>query len=169
MMTLRKPQSGSVAAIRDDLADVLVEAYRPITHARNLSTAFLAGNQDHRYAIGWDMAPFIDHATTTLINLVTVHELTGKWATFWAKQPTSAQTLTGATIDDLHENLRTAHRQLIQAASRAHVLAKSDATYSIYGSIGWDLETAVDDVVIAVRGSARAAGLADRRYWTGVL
>ncbi|SIC19870.1 hypothetical protein [Mycobacteroides abscessus] len=170
MMTLDKPQSSVVTAIRADLTDILVAAYRAIDHARNVSASFLTGNSDGAYAIGWDAAPIIDRAATTLANLVTVHELGGTWTTFWAQQPTPIRDLAGATLTTLHNDLRTSHRHLIGAAARAEALTHGDGTYTVYGwSIGWDLETAIDDVLIDIRTAARAAGLADHPYWVGVL
>lgn len=165
MMTLDRPQSSPNTVNRDNLATTLGQAYRAIDQARNVSTALLSVNHASAYGIGWDVAPIIDRAATTLLNLATAHDLPIAGPRDHRREALSVSSATDARMA-LHPHLRAAFAELEHAAALAETLTTADHTY---GAIGWDLETAIDDVVIDVRHAAHAAGLSRQRFWVGVL
>lgn len=167
MITLRKTHCS-------ELSQNLVHACCALARAQFL-LASLAGYSDDAYALAWDVAPHLADAEATVRNLVTVHDLT-HWQPFWSRPAdtvvgkpcgtfAAVHNHPGGMLIALHNDLAAAYGPLILAEAQAADLSQTDPTYSVYGSIGWDLPTAVDDVLIKVRAAAAAAGLATHPYW----
>lgn len=174
MMTARAPKPLAIDAARAELSQNLVRTYRALVRAQFV-TASIAENSDEAYALAWDVAPHLAAAVTTIRNLVAVHDL-GRWQPFWSHPAaqvvgcpsgifTAPHSQPGATPTALHNELVAAYGPLVVAETQAEALTRADHTYSAYGSIGWDLHTAVDDVLINVRSAARAAALDAHPYW----
>ncbi|MDM2164707.1 hypothetical protein PP352_21390 [Mycobacteroides abscessus] len=174
MITLRTPKRAALDAARADLSQNLVHASCALVYTQFV-TASIAQNSRAAYALAWDVAPHLSAATTTIRNLVAVHDL-GCWHPFWSHPAenvvgrpggifTALHKRPGATLTVLHNALVAAYGPLAAAEAQADALTRADHTYSAYGSIGWDLHTAIDDVLINVRAAARAAALDTHPYW----
>lgn len=150
----------SIGALRTDLTQSLTHARNALTDATQaIRTMFSPGARDDDYGLAWDVNPIVAQAITTMTNLATAHNLP-----IAEDREPSVQSGDGPMA--LHPHLRDAYGELVHAAAVAETLTTADHTY---GAIGWDLETAIDDVLILVRDAARAAGLAGQRFWVGVL
>ncbi|OKH64785.1 hypothetical protein EB74_08625 [Mycobacterium sp. SWH-M5] len=121
---------------------------------------------------GWDLQIAIDEATTAVENAVCVHDL-AKYHPFWTnpRDTTEADHARAAlshneriTEARLVNDLTFAFGSLTRAAGHAETLVAADHHYGnrpgYVGGLGWDLETAVDDSVIAIRDAMRSGDLA---------
>lgn len=162
MITVRKHNRQSVEQRRAELSESLVTAHQSLLRA-NAAVAWMFGCSDATYGIAWDVAPILQTATEMLHNLVVVHDLR-RYHPFWSHPLTERVALTHGGFPglSLSEDLEAAETALTVAGAQAEDLARADRTYSVYGAIGWDLETAVDDVTLAVR----AAKDAERKVWS---
>lgn len=150
----------SAGALRTDLAQTLTRARNDLAAAARVVTAWFSPEaRDDDFGLAWDVNPIVAQAITTLANLGTAHNLP------IAEDREPIGQIGGGPLA-LHPHLRDAYAELVHAAAVAETLTTADHTY---GAIGWDLETAIDDVLILVRDAARAAGLAGQRFWVGVL
>ena len=162
-MSVPNPQPAAAPA--GQLVEHLVTTYRALEHAAGVAGALMADDLSG-YVIGWDVAIAIARAKTDLRNLVTAHNLSRLHAFWTALTPTTTAHIAGDRLAALHRHLAAAYGPLCCAASAAERLVQTDHSY---GAIGWDLEIAVDDVMIDVRDAARAAGLHDHPYWAARL
>lgn len=152
--------SGSTDALRSDLTHTLTQAYKALADtARVVDAWFSPDAHDEDYALAWDINPIVVQSITTASNLATAHALP-------IADDNERSGRVGSGPMALHPHLREAYGELMHAAAVAETLTTADHTY---GPIGWDLETAIDDVLILVRDAARAAGLSGQRFWAGVL
>ncbi|SLC86582.1 hypothetical protein [Mycobacteroides abscessus] len=151
---------GPTSALRTDLAQTLAQARSALAESASVMRPWYSpGANDDDYCLAWDVNPLVIQAITTVSNLATVHDLPITEGIEHSGQ-------VGSGPMALHPHLRDAYAELMHAAAVAETLTTADHTY---GAIGWDLETAIDDVLILVRDAARAAGLSGQRFWTGVL
>lgn len=152
--------AGSTDALSTELTQTLTQVRKALADAAHIIRAwFTPDAQDEDYSLAWDVSPIVAQAISTMANLATAHNL----PIAEDREPTGQ---TGSGPMALHPHLRDAYGELVHAAAVAETLTTADHTY---GAIGWDLETAIDDVLILVRDAARAAGLAGQRFWAGVL
>ncbi|MFA4085306.1 hypothetical protein ONA92_26790 [Mycobacteroides salmoniphilum] len=150
----------SAGALRTDLAQTLTQARNALAAAARVVTAWFSPEaRDDDYGLAWDVNPIVAQTITTLTNLATAHNL----PIAEDREPIG---YSGDGPMALHPHLRAAYGELVHATAVAETLTTADHTY---GAIGWDLETAIDDVLILVRDAARAGGLAGQRFWIGVL
>lgn len=126
----------------------------------------------YRGATGWDLQTAILDASTAIENAVCVHDL-ARYSAFWNHPRTITEAdLARATLSDdrrttserLVKDLTNAFTALSKAAEHAETLIATDQYYGCsagyIGGLGWDLETAVDDAVIAIRDAMRVGTLA---------
>ncbi|MFT8176821.1 hypothetical protein ACLXNF_04460 [Mycobacteroides chelonae] len=147
-------------ALRIELTQTLTQVRKALADTAHIIRAwFTPDAQDEDYSLAWDVSPIVAQAISTMANLATAHNL----PIADDSEPASA---TGGGALALHPHLRDAYGELVHAAAVAETLTTADHTY---GAIGWDLETAIDDVLILVRDAARAGGLTAQRFWIGVL
>lgn len=163
------PRSAAASSVADDLVTV----YRALACAAVEAQHLVAlGTADYLGGAGWDLELGIDAATTAVRNAVCVHDL-AQFHPFWtgdrevdeaAYAAASVSPLPFITACRLVQHLRIAYTALQQGADDAARLVQTDHQYAriegYVGEVGWDLETAIDDVRIAICDSMRVGDLA---------
>lgn len=161
------PEDHDTAAAR--VATTLVLAYTALHRAAAHAAALVETDLAYRGTRGWDLQLAVTDSRVAIENAVCVHDL-AQFHPFWS-HPRSPQpdgpALTLA-VSDAHQQLAAALAEvftaLSSAAADAETLIASAHHYAnrhgYIGGLGWDLETAIDDALIAVRDAARAAELA---------
>lgn len=157
------------------VADLLASAYLTLRKAAAIAGHLIADSPGHLGLAGWDVEINIHAAVTAIENAVGVHDL-ATFHPFWASPELRiAITTTHATValipnarrtvDTLIGDLATALTTLAAAEEHADTLVTSDHCYANHhgyvGGLGWDLQTAVDDALIAVRTAIYATALAE--------
>lgn len=151
----------------------LVTGYIALTCAAIEAEQLVKLSLRYRGAIGWDLQTAILDATTAIENAVCVHDL-ARYSKFWSHPRAIAEAdharaalsdNAGATTQRLVTALTNAFTALTAAARHAETLIATDHFYGhsagYIGGLGWDLETAVDDAIIAIRDAMRTGTLAD--------
>lgn len=172
----------------------LARACSWLSHAAIVAERLVAIDPRYRGTAGWDLQFAINDATTHVRAAVRVHDLS-RFDPSWSNRAIHASNNDIATIalDSMADNagqhragrralrrgtawllsqdLANAFENLSGAAeSAARLVANGDAEDSCFGAIGWDLETAIDDAVIAVRDAMRTGRLSELgTYWEGKL
>jgi hypothetical protein len=177
---LSSPSANSATAVAQHLATGHIALNCAAITAEQLISA------DHTYqgTAGWDLQMAILDARTAVENAACVHEL-GNHHGFWADP--RARKLALAVVASHHDpdplatatwlvlELTAAFTDLTTAAGHAETLIAIDHCYDHHygyvGGLGWDLETAVDDAVIAIRDAMRVGQLAtiNTAFWADKL
>ena len=150
------------------VAAELATGYTALRCAAIAAVQLVDAAPTYRGTTGWDLQMAITDARTAIENAVCVHDL-AKFNPFWAHpEPltdldVAHQLPDTAARDTLDHALRDTLSALRAAAEHAEDLVGSHHAYHHHygyvGGLGWDLETAVDDALIAVRDAARTAEL----------
>ncbi|ART74322.1 hypothetical protein BTO20_37505 (plasmid) [Mycobacterium dioxanotrophicus] len=151
----------------------LVTGYIALTCAAIEAEHLVKLSPRYRGAVGWDLQTAILDASTAIENAVCVHDL-ARYSKFWGhpRDTTEADHAraalsenTATTTKRLVADLTNAFSALTAAARHAEVLIAADHYYGhsagYIGGLGWDLETAVDDAVIAIRDAMRTGTLSE--------
>lgn len=172
----------------------LAHAHRWLGRAALVAERLISIDPRYRGTVGWDLQMAINDAAAFVQAAVRVHDLT-KFDPSWSNRAihASSAAITVTALDTmarsagahragrralrrgtawlLSGDLANAYENLTSAAQSAALLIGGDNTEdACYGAIGWDLETAIDDAVIAVRDAMRTGQLARLgTYWEGKL
>jgi hypothetical protein len=176
---LSSPPSHSAA-----VAEHLATGYIALRCAAITAEQLVAADPTYQGTAGWDLQTAITDACTAVENAVCVHEL-GTHHRFWDNPRTPKLAL--AVVASHHDpdpqvtatwlvlELTAAFTDLSTAAGHAETLIATDHyydhQYGYVGGLGWDLETAVDDAVIAIRDAMRVGTLAtiNTAFWADKL
>jgi hypothetical protein len=177
---LASPTLHTAAAVAEHLAT----GYIALSCAAITAEQLVAADDTYQGAAGWDLQMAIMDACTAVENAACVHEL-GAHHRFWdnPRAPKLALAVVAshhdpdplATATWLVLELTAAFTDLTTAAGHAETLIAIDHCYDhqygYVGGLGWDLETAVDDAVIAIRDAMRIGHLAtiNTEFWADEL
>ena len=158
------------------VATTLVLAYTALHRAAAHAATLTDTDPNYHGTRGSDLQRAITDSRIAIENAVCVHEL-AQFDPFWARPrsphqdgPALTLAVTGAH-QHLADALAEAFTALRAAADDAETLIASAHHYANHhgyiGGLGWDLETAIDDALIAVRDAARSAELATtgQAFW----
>jgi hypothetical protein len=177
---LSSPTAHSATAVAEHLATGCIA----LSCAAITAEQLVAADPTYQGAAGWDLQMAIMDACTAVENAACVHEL-GTHHRFWRDPRTPKLAL--AVIASHHApdpqttatwlvlELTAAFTHLTSAAGHAETLIAIDHCYDhqygYVGGLGWDLETAVDDAVIAIRDAMRTGTLAtiNTAFWADKL
>jgi hypothetical protein len=178
---LSSPTSHSAATA---VAEHLATGYIALRCAAITAEQLVAAAHTYQGTAGLDLQIAIMDACTAVENAACVHEL-GKHHRFWDNPRTPKLALAAiashhdpdprATATWLVLELTAAFADLSTAAGHAETLIEIDHCYDHHygyvGGLGWDLETAVDDAVIAIRDAMRVGTLAtiNPSFWADKL
>lgn len=165
------PAHTAAAAVSRKLA----QACRWLSSAQLVAEHLVATDPRYRGTVGWDLQIAIDDAAGHARDAVRVHDL-AKFDPFWSRRATHEANAAGGpvSLDTLQpsagvaacllvDNLSNAFECLTTAATNAETLVRHrDEHDSHYGAIGWDLETAIDDSIIALRDALQSRRLTQR-------
>ena len=177
-MTATPELSSPTADTATAVAQHLATGYIALNCAAITAEQLISADPVYQGTAGWDLQMAILDACTAVENAACVHEL-GKHHSFW--DDPSAPKLALAVVASHHDPLATAawlvleltaaFTDLTTAAGHAETLIAIDHCYDhqhgYVGGLGWDLETAVDDAVIAIRDAMRVGTLAtiNTAFW----
>lgn len=171
-MTLPNAQPNPTLNAAGHVAEHLAAGYITLNCAAITAEQLVATDTHYHGTTGWDLQLAILESATGVHNAARVHRL-GTHHTFWADpQPpivthnvpashhdTSPQT----TATWLVAELTTAFSELSSAAHHAEALVALEHGYDHrhgwVGGLGWDLEIAIDDAMIAIRDAMRIGAL----------
>lgn len=166
------------------VAEHIATGYIALSCAAITAEQLVAADPTYQGTAGWDLEIAIMDACTAVENAACVHDL-GTHHRFWhnprAPKPALAAVASHhdpdpqATAAWLVLELTAAFTDLSTAAGHAETLIAIDHCYhhqyGYVGGLGWDLETAVDDAMIAIRDAMRVGTLAtiNAEFWTDKL
>lgn len=167
-----------------DVAQYLATSYIALSCAAITAEQLIAADTDYAGTTGWDLQINILDAAAAVKNAARVHDLT-KHHGFWKNPHPPQLALTvlashhahnpAATAQWLVVELTSAFTHLSTAAGHAEALVATDHTYDedygYVGGVGWDLETAIDDAIIAIRDAMRLGDLTsiNPQFWADKL
>jgi hypothetical protein len=170
--TSRRHPTTAATAAAAEVARHLVSGYVALSCAAIEAEHLVKLSTRYRGTAGWDLQMAILDASTAVENAVCVHDL-AKYHPFWThpRDITEADHARAALSENdrvtearLVNDLTFAFGSLTRAATHAEALIATDHHYGhragYVGGLGWDLETAVDDAVIAIRDAMRVGRLA---------
>lgn len=177
---LANPTTGTVA----NVAEYLATGYIALSCAAITAEQLVACDPAYVGAAGWDLQTGILDAATDVENAARVHDLSQHHG-FWKdpQPPTQALTVLAShhaqdpqsTARWLVVELGAAFTHLSRAADHAETLVTADHCYDHHhgyvGGLGWDLQTAIDDAIIALRDTMRVNNLAsiNPEFWADKL
>ncbi|TXI59033.1 hypothetical protein [Mycolicibacterium mageritense] len=190
-MTTTHQLATPAATSAAEVAEYLATGYIALNCAAITAEQLIATDTLYCGTTGWDLELAILDAVTAVENAVCVHDLAQHHG-FWKNPhiPHLALTVLAshhapgpqATAHWLVVELTAAFTHLTHAASHAEALIAIDHCYhhqyGYVGGLGWDLETAVDDAIIAIRDAIiairdaiRTGDLAslDPQFWANKL